>query len=79
MHLKYSNLMTLESLNLPKIYNLESFSTEIGLSTTILYLLSQKQDKFYHQVIIPKTKSGNRTLSIPSISMKIVQKWIKVK
>lgn len=79
MHLKYSNLMTLESLNLPKIYNLESFSTEIGLSTTILYLLSQKQDKFYHQVIIPKTKSGNRTLSIPSMSMKIVQKWIKVK
>ncbi|MBS6025120.1 MAG: retron St85 family RNA-directed DNA polymerase [Paeniclostridium sordellii] len=79
MHLKYNNLMILESLNLPKIYNLESFSTEIGLSTTILYLLSQRQDKFYHQVIIPKSKSGNRTLSIPSMSMKIVQKWIKLK
>ncbi|MEX6587133.1 retron St85 family RNA-directed DNA polymerase [Paraclostridium bifermentans] len=79
MHLKYNNLMILESLNLPKIYNLESFSTEIGLSTTILYLLSQRQDKFYHQVIIPKRKSGNRILSIPSMSMKIVQKWIKLR
>lgn len=79
MNLKYNNSMILESLNLPKIYDLESFSTEIGLSTTILYLLSRKQDKFYHQVIIPKSKSGNRTLSIPSMSMKIVQKWIKVK
>ncbi|MGX4265315.1 retron St85 family RNA-directed DNA polymerase [Clostridioides difficile] len=76
---KHNNLMILESLDLPKMYNLESFSTEIGLSITIIYLLSQKQDKFYHQVMIPKTKSGHRILSIPSISMKIVQKWIKVK
>ena len=70
--------MILEALNLPKIYDLNSFGREIGLSNTILYLLSQKTERFYKQTKIPKKKSGTRPISIPSISMKIVQKWILI-
>lgn len=75
---KYESLMILEALNLPKIYDLNSFGREIGLSNTILYLLSQKTERFYKQTKIPKKKSGTRPISIPSISMKIVQKWILI-
>lgn len=78
MNIKYNNLMTLEALDLPKIYDLNSFGREIGLSNTILYLLSKQTDKFYKQIKISKKKSGTRNISIPSISMKIVQKWIQV-
>ena len=75
---KYGNLMILEALDLPKIYDLNSFGRKIGLSNTILYLLSQKTERFYTQIKIPKKKSGIRQISIPSISMKIVQKWILI-
>ena len=69
-NLKYSNSIILETLGLPKIYDIDSFSTEIGLSPTILYLLSQKQYLFY---------KNRRKISIPSTSLKLVQKWIKIK
>ncbi|RHW64357.1 RNA-directed DNA polymerase [Clostridium botulinum] len=78
-NLKYSNSIIIDTLGLPKIYDINSFSTEIGLSPTILYLLSQKQDLFYKNTYIPKRDGSNRQISIPSISMKLVQKWIKVK
>ncbi|WP_394866490.1 retron St85 family RNA-directed DNA polymerase [Paraclostridium bifermentans] len=78
MKLKYRNLIVLESLNLPKVHDLNSLSSSIGLSTTILFLLSKKTDKFYKEVKIPKNLNGSRKLSIPSYSMKMVQKWIKI-
>ena len=56
---KYGNLMILEALDLPKIYDLNSFGREIGLSNTILYLLSQKTERFYKQTKIPKKKIRN--------------------
>lgn len=77
--LKYSNSIILETLGLPKIYDINSFSTEIGLSPTILYLLSQKQSLFYQNKEIPKKDGNLRYISIPSTSLKLVQKWIKVK
>lgn len=71
--------MILETLGLPKIYDIESFSTEIGLSPKILYLLSQKQYLFYQNKQIPKKDESSRQISIPSTSLKLVQKWIKIK
>ncbi len=78
-NLKYSNSIILETLGLPKIYDIDSFSTEIGLSPTILYLLSQKQYLFYKNKEIPKRDGNRRKISIPSTSLKLVQKWIKIK
>lgn len=78
-NLKYSNSIVLETLGLPKIYDIDSLSTEIGLSPTILYLLSQKQHLFYQNKQIPKRDGSSRQISIPSTSLKLVQKWIKIK
>lgn len=78
-NLKYSNSIILETLGLPKIYDIDSFSKEIGLSPTILYLLSQKQSLFYQNKEIPKRNGDLRQISIPSTSLKLVQKWIKIK
>ncbi|MGV1065400.1 retron St85 family RNA-directed DNA polymerase [Clostridium perfringens] len=64
---------------MPKIYDINSLSTEVGLSPTILYLLSQKQHMFYKSKQIPKRDGSSRQISIPSISLKLVQKWIKIK
>lgn len=77
--LKYSNSIILETLGLPKIYDIDSFATEIGLSPTILYLLSQKKSLFYQNKEIPKRNGDLRQISIPSSSLKLVQKWIKIK
>ena len=71
-NLKYSNSIILETLGLPKIYDIDSFSTEIGLSPTIQYL-------FYKNKEIPKRDGNRRKISIPSTSLKLVQKWIKIK
>lgn len=76
--MKYSNLTNIENLHLPKIYDLESFSQSIGLSTTILYLLSKNTEDYYKIGYIPKKKKGTRMISIPSISLKLVQKWINI-
>ncbi|WP_185750767.1 retron St85 family RNA-directed DNA polymerase [Clostridium sp. KNHs214] len=75
---KYKNLIILETLNLPKIFDIESFSLSIGLSTTILYLLSKQTQRYYTSKEIPKKRGGTRQLDIPSFSLKLVQKWIKV-
>ncbi|NFE73839.1 RNA-directed DNA polymerase [Clostridium botulinum] len=80
MKVKYENTVVLGILNLPKIYDLYSFSEEIGLSTTIIYLLSKKTDRYYNTIHIPKKKKGRtRQIDIPSFSMRIVQEWIKNK
>lgn len=78
MKVKYENTMVLGILNLPKIYDLNSFSRVIGLSTTIIYLLSKETNRYYNSRFIPKKKKGSvRQLDIPSFSMRIVQNWIK--
>lgn len=76
--IKYKNLIILEALNLPKIFDIHSFSISIGLSPTILYLLSKQTQRYYTSKEIPKKRGGTRQLDIPSFSLKLVQKWIKV-
>lgn len=78
MKVKYENAMVLEVLNLPKIYDIYSFSEKMGLSTTIIYLLSKQTQRYYNSVKIPKKRGGTRQLDIPSFAMKAVQNWIKV-
>jgi Retron-type reverse transcriptase len=75
---KYKNLIVLETLNLPKIFDIKSFSISIGLTPTILYLLSKETKRYYTSIEIPKKKAGTRQLSIPSFSLKLVQRWIKI-
>lgn len=75
---KYKNLIILEALNLPKIFDIDSFGLSIGLSPTILYLLSKQTQRYYTSKEIPKKRGGTRQLDIPSFSLKLVQKWIKV-
>ncbi|WP_207669446.1 retron St85 family RNA-directed DNA polymerase [Clostridium tagluense] len=75
---KYRNIIILEALNLPKIFDIKSFSISIGLTPTILYLLSKETERYYTSIKIPKKKVGTRQLRIPSFSLKLVQKWIKI-
>lgn len=66
----------LEALSLPVFEDLRGFSNYIGVSETIIYLLTEKTSKYYRKFIIPKKNGGQREILAPSYSLKLVQKWI---
>lgn len=75
---KKANRTILEILDLPVFNDIYSFSETLGLSTTLIYLFSQKDQitKFYHCFTIPKRNGKARKICAPSYSLKMVQRWI---
>jgi retron-type reverse transcriptase len=72
-----TNKFILDYLKLPIISDIYSFADCIGLSTSLLYILSnEKNDNRYKIFSIPKKDGSLRTIYEPSYSMKIVQRWI---
>ena len=73
----FTNIFILETLGLPVIYDLKSFSDKIGLSKRILYLLSNNSKIYYSQFKIPKSNGIDyRVIDSPKYSMKLVQRSI---
>lgn len=75
---KNDSMLLMSSLGLPIFSDLNEFSKLIGLSTRLLYSLSKKTDRYYKIKYIPKRNVGRRQISIPSYTLRIVQKWILV-
>lgn len=74
----HTNTLVLESLKLPVFYDIHSLSDRLGLSTRIIYILSQPDNAqdYYTQFKIPKSDGTSRTIDSPTYSLKLVQKWI---
>lgn len=72
----YTNSFILNSLKLPVMRSLDEFAYNIGLSKTMLYLLSKNSDDYYKSFTVPKKNNEFRTISSPTYSMKHAQRWI---
>ncbi|AXQ23142.1 RNA-directed DNA polymerase [Acinetobacter wuhouensis] len=60
----------------PIIFEIEHFSKLVGVEVTVLLSMIFSKEKFYRQFKIPKKKGGERTITVPSPSLMLVQKWI---
>jgi retron-type reverse transcriptase len=76
MRKDFTNGFILNALYLPIIKDFESLSSSIGISNTMLYLLSKKTDKYYNSFNILKKNGTNREINSPKYSLKLVQRWI---
>ncbi|USK34724.1 retron St85 family RNA-directed DNA polymerase [Bacillus sp. F19] len=72
----FTNSFILYSLDLPIIKDYESLSNSIGISKTMLYLLSKKTYLFYNSFDIYKKNGTKREINSPNYSLKLVQRWI---
>lgn len=72
---KYAeNLIT---LNLPVIFNKEHFSLLLGRECNeITTMMATLETNYYHLSYIKKKSGGERTLNVPAVSLRIVQRWI---
>ena len=71
-----SNLLLINSLDIPYFESLEEFSRIIGLSTKLIFLLTNKSENYYSFKEIPKKNGTKRKIAIPSYTLKITQRWI---
>ena len=71
-----NNLLLINSLGIPYFECLEEFSRIIGLSTKLIYLLTNKTESYYSFKEIPKKNGTKRIIAIPSYTLKITQRWI---
>ena len=71
-----NNLLLINSLGIPYFECLEEFSRIIGLSTKLIYLLTNKTESYYSFKKIPKKDGTKRIIAIPSYTLKITQRWI---
>lgn len=78
MNNDYTNGFIIHSLGLPHITDLESLSNSIGVSKTLLYLLTNKTNDYYTSFSIPKKNGEERKIDSPKYSLKLIQKWILV-
>jgi RNA-directed DNA polymerase len=78
MKKNFTNSFILYALNLPIIKDFDSLANSIGISNTMLYLLSKKTSKFYNCFNILKRNGTNREINSPKYTMKLVQRWILV-
>ena len=65
------------ALNLPVVFNKEHFSLLVGRKyKEITTLMATLETNYYHLAFIKKKNGGERTLNIPAVSLRIIQRWI---
>ena len=65
------------NLNLPVIFDKDHFSLLVGRETgEISQIMSQLETHYYNKAYIKKKNGQNRELDIPSVNLRIIQKWI---
>lgn len=62
--------------DLPVIFDIVHLSKLIGTNVDFLTKLIFSPDLFYKEAHIPKKSGGVRTLNIPSLELKYIQRWI---
>jgi retron-type reverse transcriptase len=64
-------------LNLPVIFNIKHFALLVGRTVNeIANIMMNLEEYYYSYVKIPKKAGGYRKLSIPAMSLRIIQKWV---
>lgn len=72
--LKYANKLL--DNNLPVIFDIEHFALILGVKKHFINKLLYCENRFYRDIEIPKKNGGYRLLSMPSLKLKYIQKWI---
>lgn len=73
--MKYAN--TLLNAGLPVIFDTTHLALLIGIETRAFGKLFASIDEgCYRELRIPKKNGGERTLDIPSVDLKVIQRWI---
>ena len=70
------NSVVLNTLGVPVINSFEHLCEQLSITEQLLYFLAYKTDYCYSQKKIPKKDKTYRTLNVPNLSLKVVQKWI---
>lgn len=73
---KSMNRSVLDTNDLPIVSDIYSLSDCIGLSPSLIFVLSCNSEKYYKEHTIPKRDGTKRIIYEPSYSMKLVQRWI---
>jgi len=72
-----SNKIVLDSLGIPIIQSFDDFINTIGLSPSLIYLLTRKDSNYKYDIFeIDKKSGGKRVIYAPKYSLKLVQKWV---
>lgn len=75
---KNARTLLRDSLDLPHFETIYELSELTRLSSRLLYCLSMKTNDYYQTKYISKRNGKPREISIPSYSLRIVQRWILV-
>lgn len=73
---KKQTLLLTRSLNIPSFDTLDGLSKITGLSSRLLFCLSQKTERYYKTISVPKRNGDMRIIHSPSYSLHIMQLWI---
>lgn len=74
---KYSNKTVIESLGLPMLTCFNDLVKELSLSGKLVYWLTKRDSKGKYKTFFIKKKDGTkRKINAPSLSLKIVQRWV---
>lgn len=74
---KNSNKIVIESLGLPLLNDFDDLVKKLGLSPQLVYCLTRyKSKEKYHTFFIDKKCGAKRKIYAPTLSLKIVQRWI---
>lgn len=71
-----SNNVILNTLSVPIINDFKHLAEQLSLTQELLYFLTYKKQYCYTQKEIPKKDGTSRTLYVPHLALKVVQKWI---
>lgn len=71
-----SNNVILNTLNVPIINDFGHLAEQLSLTQELLYFLTYKKQYCYTQKKIPKKDGTSRTLYVPHLALKVVQRWI---
>lgn len=71
-----SNTFVLKTLGVPIINSFSHLSEQLSLSEQFLYVLAYESRYHYTMAKIPKKNGKERVLYMPSLALKVVQKWI---
>lgn len=74
--MNFSNNVILNTLKVPIINSFEHLAEQLSLSQGMLYFLTYKKKYCYFEEEIPKKDGTPRTIYVPCLSLKVVQRWI---
>lgn len=76
IYLNISHSVILKTLGVPIINSFEHLCEQLSITEQLLYFLTYKKEYCYKEKVILKKDKTNRKLSIPNLSLKVVQRWI---